>query len=299
MRETHSAKKLGAQDFPVVFRDEHCNIRAHLMKIISTAMSMRRMLSALSFFALTICMSFSQTKSVPHRDVLADSRQLVLVTTKNWDAVSGELRRFERKSSEESWREIGSLIKIVVGRTGLAWGMGLHSTNLVGPQKVEGDGKSPAGIFTLSSAFGFAPVEKMKSLKLPYLHVTDALECVDDVKSTRYNSIVDSSHIINPDWNSSEKMREDTEQYHLGVVVDHNTHPRIARKGSCIFIHVWKGDGSGTSGCTAMEKSEMKKFIHWLDASTKPVLVQLPEKEFRQFQTEWRLPEIKMTSDSK
>ncbi len=241
-------------------------------------------------------MSFSQTRLPANKDFLEKSRQLVLVTTENWDAVPGSLQRFERKDSNESWRKIGSPVAIVVGRSGLAWGRGLHPTNSTGPQKVEGDGKSPAGIFTLSSAFGFAPVKKMKSLKLPYLHVTDMLECVDDVKSLRYNSIVDRSHIINPDWNSSEKMREYTEQYHLGVVVDHNTLPRIASKGSCIFIHIWKGDGSGTSGCTAMEKSEMKELVQWLDASAKPVFVQLPEEEYLRLKTEWALPGTKATS---
>lgn len=280
------------EDFQLFFRTNICNIRAHLMKIISAANTMRPLTFAAIFFAMTICVSFSQTNSTTKKDVMENSRQLVLITTKNWDAVPGVLRRFERKNSEESWREVGSSVEIVVGRTGLAWGRGLHTTNPVGPQKVEGDGKSPAGIFELSSAFGFAPAEKMKSLKLPYLHVTDAIECVDDAKSLRYNSIVDHTHIINPDWNSSEKMWEYTEQYPLGVVVDHNVHPRIAGKGSCIFIHIWKGDGSGTAGCTAMKNDEMEKFIHWLDASMKPILVQLPETEFQKLQTEWRLPEI-------
>ncbi len=261
---------------------------------------MRRILLATMVFVLTSCIGFSQTKaaSSPSKDVLGNSRQLILVTTKNWDAVPGTLRRFERKNSEENWREVGSLIQIVVGRSGLAWGRGLHPTNSTGPKKIEGDGKSPAGIFHLSSAFGLAPASEMKSLKLPYLQVTGALECVDDVKSARYNSIVDKTHILNPDWNSSEKMLEIGEQYRIGIVVEHNTHPRIPGEGSCIFIHIWKGDGSGTSGCTAMEKSQLENMISWLDSKKNPVLVQLPESEFGTLQIDWHLPLLNTNSAS-
>ena len=132
-----------------------------------------------------------------------------------------------------------------------------------------------------------------RQLKLPYLQVTDAIECVDDVQSKRYNSIVDRNQIGEVDWKSFEKMLAIGEQYRLGLVVDHNVAPGIAGEGSCIFIHIWKGDGSGTSGCTAMGKSKMEKFISWLDASAKPVLVQLPEVEFRKVQTDWQVPQIK------
>jgi L,D-peptidoglycan transpeptidase YkuD (ErfK/YbiS/YcfS/YnhG family) len=267
--------------------------RNALMKITTAISLIRRLLLPAILFATTN-LTFSQSKPDLHKDVLTDSRQMVLVTTKSWSAVPGTLQRFERKSSKENWRAVGSPIEIVVGRNGLAWGRGLYAETNSAPQKVEGDGKSPAGIFRLSSAFGFVPANEMK-LKLPYLPVTEMLECVDDVKSARYNSIVDKSHIINPDWNSSEKMLEIGEAYRLGVVVDHNVSPRIPGKGSCIFIHIWKGDGSGTSGCTAMEKNEMEKFIHWLDAKANPVLAQFPKAEFQRLQSDLKLPAQKIS----
>ncbi len=229
------------------------------------------------------------------KDFFKNSRQMVLVTTENWEKVSGTLQRFERSDLAAEWRAASSPIKIVVGRNGLGWGRGLHEEIKTEPQKKEGDGKSPAGIFRLSSAFGFAPPDEMK-LKVRYLHVTDALECIDDINSVRYNSLVDNTHIFNSDWKSSEKMLAVGEQYRLGVVVEHNTDPRTSGKGSCIFLHIWKGDGSGTSGCTAMEKSEMEKLILWLDARANPVLVQLPEDEFLRVQSKWNLPSLKINS---
>ena len=246
------------------------------------------------FCSMAISNLFAQSKFAA--EPLKDSRQLLLVTTADWHQVSGVLRCFERKNVKASWREVGSKIEIVVGRNGIAWGRGLHPATTSEPQKKEGDGKSPAGIFKLSSAFGFAPASEMKRLKLPYLQLTDAIECVDDVPSKRYNSIVDRNQISGVDWKSSEKMLAIGEQYRLGIVVDHNVSPRISGQGSCIFVHIWKGDGSGTSGCTATEKPAMEKLLSWLDAKAKPVLVQLPEAEFRRLQTDWQLPKIKLNS---
>lgn len=256
------------------------------------------------FFVLTILLATTgAVLSLPDAGAAKwdkKSRQMVVVTSDGWDNVAGHLQRFSRASPETRWQSVGSPIAVVVGRGGLAWGRGLHPTNAAaGPQKREGDGKSPAGVFALSAAFGFAPAEDMQWLKLPYLHLTEALECVDDVNSLRYNSIVDNTHILDPDWNSSEKMRAIGEQYRLGVIVDHNTAPRLTGNGSCIFIHIWKGDDTGTAGCTAMEKRAMEQLIRWLDAKANPVLVQLPEVEFRQRKSAWRLLELKLRSNDK
>ncbi len=250
---------------------------------------MRKILLILAILVAWATDAFSQTNTVAAK---ADnySRQMVVVTTEDWGRVAGFLQRFEGQNDETPWLAVGSPIPVVVGRNGLGWGRGLHPSATDEPQKKEGDGKSPAGIFSLSSAFGFAPPEQMKFLRLSYLQVTDALECVDDVQSARYNTITDNTHILNADWKSSEKMLEVGEQYRLGMVVDHNMAPRAAGKGSCIFIHIWKGNGSGTSGCTAMAKEQLEKIMAWLDSGAQPVLVQLPKMEYQRLQTEWKLP---------
>jgi D-alanyl-D-alanine dipeptidase len=220
-----------------------------------------------------------------------DSQQLVLVITKDWNTVAGTLHRFERGETNSNWREVGAKFPIVMGRSGLAWGKGLHVlTNASGPVKHEGDGKSPAGIFRLSSAFGLAEPEKMSWVKLPYRHLSETIECVDDVKSVNYNSIVDRGQVKKMDWNSSEKMREIGEQYRLGVVVDHNTNPPENGDGSCVFIHIWKNAQTGTAGCTAMTSEKMEELLRWLDGKKNPVLVQLPEKEYQQLKGDWKLP---------
>lgn len=214
----------------------------------------------------------------PEKDYYKKSEQMVLVTTKDWNAFQGKMQRYERKG--KNWKAVGDEFDVVIGKNGLAWGKGLHESKNQEPVKREGDGKSPAGIFILSSSFGFASKEEAKWLKLPYTPVTESTECVDDVKSNHYNRIVDKFQVGDYDWKSSEKMLAVGEQYRWGIFVDHNTYPRTLGDGSCIFLHIWANSTTGTSGCTAMESKNMDTLLKWLDATKRPVLVQLTQDEY-------------------
>jgi D-alanyl-D-alanine dipeptidase len=222
---------------------------------------------------------------------LLRSRQMILVTTNGWDAVPGVLRRFERKGKGGEWSQVGAEALVVVGRNGLGWGAGLADAGAAaGPRKKEGDGKAPAGVFALGPAFGFAP-ERAAWLRLPYIPLTPSVECVDDTASRRYNLIVDRAAAGDADWNSSERMRS-VEGYRWGLVVRHNAAPPVAGRGSCIFLHVWAGPGSGTAGCTAMEEENLTELLRWLDPKKGPLLVQLPEGEHARLLDAWSLPAL-------
>src|SRR5262245_11255951 len=89
---------------------------------------------------------------------IAESRQLVIVITSDWNGVDGVMKLYERDSINNLWKVVSEKIPVVVGRNGMAWGKGLHGgARGEGPVKQEGDGRSPAGAFSLSSAFGYAP----------------------------------------------------------------------------------------------------------------------------------------------
>lgn len=216
---------------------------------------------------------------------LRDARQLVVVTVPGWTSVDGKMRRFERDSNADSWREVGVATAIVVGRTGLAWGRGLHPDVTGGPVKREGDGKAPAGIFTMGTAFGFAD---QLATRLPYLTLDGRTECVDDSESRFYNQIVDRQQAVPVDWSSSEKMRT-IDQYRMGVVVNHNT-PAEGGRGSCIFLHLWGNATIGTAGCTAMASESMSGLLGWLDPAHRPLVVQLPTSEYDRLKKSWSLP---------
>jgi L,D-peptidoglycan transpeptidase YkuD (ErfK/YbiS/YcfS/YnhG family) len=225
----------------------------------------------------------------PADDPLRGSRQLLLVLTDGWNGVDGTMQRFERSSGDGPWRPVGSVVPVVIGRTGLAWGSGVSSVQAPGPVKQEGDGKSPAGVFRLSTAFGQTP-DKPASWRLPYRYLSDDVECVDDARSASYNRLTTRRAEARADWSSSEKMWQEP-LYKWGIVVDHNASPVVRPAGgSCIFLHIWKGPGRGTAGCTAMEESALTMTIGWLAAKPAPLLVQLPRAEYERLKSAWRLP---------
>lgn len=244
--------------------------------------------------ALVSCLALSA--GVARAQVPADARQLVVVTTPSWTATDGTMQRYERARAGGVWRRVGAPVPIVVGRSGLGWGRGLHGAGVPGgigvagggPIKMEGDGRAPAGVFRLTEAFAYAPTATGLPLK-----IADAdLECVDDPASARYNEVIARPDA--PDYASHEEMRRGDDLYRKGVVVAHNdtTGPagRLAGRGSCIFLHQWAGADDTTSGCTAMAARPLDALVGWLDAARMPVMVQLPAAAHRALRRAWRLP---------
>ncbi len=199
---------------------------------------------------------------------IPNTKQLIVVTTKNWSTPSGILQRYEKES--KTWHKVGKAIDIKLGRNGLGWGIGLHTipkdAKII---KKEGDGKAPAGIFELKQAFGYFPFV----VDYPYEVYKATDHCVDDVNSKFYNKIVDSTK-VKVDYKSKEHMRFPKNYYKYGIVVNHNHIDEAGAKkgaGSCIFIHI---KSVPTAGCTVMREDEMKNIIEWLDLKSHPLLVQ-------------------------
>ena len=223
--------------------------------------------------------------------VLASVRQFLLVVAPDWEACSGQLQRFERRHTDGEWQAIGPAIAVTLGKSGLAWGRGLHP-QIAGPEKREGDGRAPAGIFAITGLFGSSAPDSpfAHAAKLPYLTATPDLKAIDDPASAYYNRIVDQSAVPQPDWTSCEDMLRSDERYAVGAVVAHNAEPPVPGAGSCVFLHVWAGEGVPTAGCTAMALADMSEIAGWLDASAAPLLVQLPQAEYAARRAAWGLP---------
>jgi L,D-peptidoglycan transpeptidase YkuD (ErfK/YbiS/YcfS/YnhG family) len=217
------------------------------------------------------------------------STQLVLVITRDWDANQGTLQTFRRESGQ--WVATKESFSISLGRAGSAWGVGLHDAQ-PGPQKREGDGRSPAGAFAIGPAFGYA---ERASFGIPYRAMTEFDFCIDVNDSPLYNRIVDARSVGREAVaQSTEPMRRDIHangdvRYQLGFVIQHN--PRnVSGQGSCIFAHLWGAPGQTTAGCTAMDEDAMRDLLGWLDDSAEPVFVLLPIDEYRRVAAAWGLP---------
>jgi hypothetical protein len=233
-------------------------------------------------------------------DAIAPSTQMVVVITSDWNAVEGRLQRFERANPRKKWKPVGEPAAVVVGKNGLGWGSGLIAVDdskilaASDPVKKEGDGRAPAGIFALSKAFGYAP-QPLRGWKMPYVNLTTSVECVDDTTSKFYNRVLDRATVA-PDWNSSEHMLRSDELYRWGIVVDHNANPPQPGGGSCIFLHIWRGAGQGTVGCTAMPQQQLESVLAWLDPERRPLLVQMPTAQYERLRKHWKLPDLKVSA---
>jgi D-alanyl-D-alanine dipeptidase len=248
----------------------------------------------LAIFVLSLAASACRVSAPTPAPIspIALARQLVVVTTPGWDSTTGRLRRFERAREGDAWRVVGSATPIVVGRTGLAWGIGFDAVSgaeASAPRKHEGDGRSPAGVFPLDTVFGFQPLAA--PIGLPFVSLTDQTDCVDDPSSTHYNTVVARDRVSRVDWSSAERMRT-IDQYKLGVIVGYNAAPPVPGRGSCIFLHIWAGPASTTAGCTALDVRELTALVEWLDAGRRPMLVQLTAREYQRLRGRWDLPEV-------
>ena len=228
------------------------------------------------------------------------SRQALVVQAETWDSTQATLQRYTkmadlgRPKGKSLWKPVGRPIVVVLGKGGLGWGIGVPNASLEAlgtpegtePIKQEGDGKSPAGIFKLGSAYGYA-ASPLSRMKWPYQVSAQDLRCVDDPKSSFYNQILPEKPKL---WDSAEVMRRSDVLYTWVLDVEHNKQPATPGKGSCIFLHVWRGETSPTVGCTAMAQKDLKKVLLWLDPKAQPLLIQLPKTTYQTLQTSWELP---------
>jgi L,D-peptidoglycan transpeptidase YkuD (ErfK/YbiS/YcfS/YnhG family) len=224
------------------------------------------------------------TAPVLQQPAPARVQQLVTAIPDNWTSTTATLQLWTRTAASP-WQRVGDSWTAVLGRTGSAWGTGMHADpKRPGPRKHEGDGKSPAGMFAIRAAYGYAPAA---TTRLPY-RPSDRLECVDDVRSPHYAQIVDPAGVTR-DWTSAEQMRRSDELYTWVVELAHNP-TRVRGDGSCIFLHVWSDATSTTSGCTAMPEATLAELVRTLDPSADPRYVLLPRAEYQALAVEWDLP---------
>lgn len=266
-------------------------------------------LCLLFFLLLPACQTTTPGTSVTSSDKamatartaspLADAHQLVLVVSQGFDVNQARLRRFER-AGQGPWLPVGDDVAVTIGRNGMAWGRGLYGGPPAGgPIKVEGDGRSPAGVYAFTTAFAYQPETLWKTPRMPMHRVTDQTVCVETINSASYNRIVDENTVAVRDWTGLDRMLRPDGLYRYGLMVAHNAPDTKPGAGSCIFFHLWRRPGAPTAGCTAMNEPAMQVILAWIDAAKKPVLVQLPQAELERLAPAWGAPELVTEAVSK
>ena len=225
--------------------------------------------------------------------LLQQQQQLITAITDDWQATQATLQLWQR-DDQGHWQTDGASWPGVIGKTGTAWGIGLHGNGVpalppgvaaTGTVKAEGDQRSPAGAFELGNAYGYAEGEQAK---LRYAAVGPSWRCVDDSASVHYNQVLDTQG-INVDWRSAEIMRRNDALYTLVIETKHNAVAQ-AGAGSCIFLHVWRDTQSPTVGCTAMPQDRLRWLLGKLDPAKRPAFVLLPRSVYAELAATWDLP---------
>lgn len=142
----------------------------------------------------------------------------------------------------------GLSIPVALGRSGIA------------ADKREGDGRTPAGRWRILALLyrpdhGPRPVSR-----LPARTIRPDDGWCDDRADRRYNRPV-TLPLGGARKVSHEKMWRDDTLYDLVLVIDHNQRPRIAGRGSAVFVHLARPGFKPTEGCVALRRADMKRLL--------------------------------------
>lgn len=226
----------------------------------------------------------------------ADTQQIIIGIAPDNNTSQATLSIHEKSNS--SWRQVGDAWRGRLGRNGLAWGIGLHPANLEGLKKIEGDGRSPAGIYRIGSdagfVFGYSPTIK-KLPSLPYKKITTRDLWVEDPNSPLYNRHILLTRDPQSTWEKDAQMRQNDHAHSLKLFIAHNQatskQRAIPNAGSSIFFHIWRDAGNKpTAGCTTMDEVKLKEMISKIDPSKKPIYILLSSADYKKYKASWKLP---------
>jgi len=129
-------------------------------------------------------------------------------------------------------------------------------------KKIEGDKKTPRGIYKIGNIYFRKDRIKKFETKLKMLPITKNLGCGDDVNDKKsYNKISK----INKKFNHEKLYRKD-HKYDLLIPIKYNS-KRVTGKGSCIFIHL-TNNYKPTAGCIALKKNDFLIMLKIINKKT-------------------------------
>lgn len=199
--------------------------------------------------------SFSQTVEINkkellnivknHKQDLDTVQQLLLVINDSDTSYKAFLVALEKRNKK--WKIKFQPMMASIGRNGFA---------LPG-EKVEGDGKSPTGVFALGQLFSY---ENKVNTSLPFIQTAGDDKWIDDTNHVDYNKYIKG----NTTATSFEHLHLSDIYYKYCMVIEYNTNPVVKGKGSAIFFHVADANYKPTAGCVAIKETDMNKILSWL-----------------------------------
>jgi L,D-peptidoglycan transpeptidase YkuD (ErfK/YbiS/YcfS/YnhG family) len=146
----------------------------------------------------------------------------------------------------------GRTIPVTLGRGGIL------------ANKREGDGATPAGRFRLRRVWWRHDRLLRPATALPAQRIGPDLAWCEDPADRRYNRPFRRSAN-----ESGDRLWREDGLYDLIVEIDHNTRPRVAGRGSAVFLHVARLDRGPTAGCVAMAAKDLRRLLSRLSPRTR------------------------------
>jgi L,D-peptidoglycan transpeptidase YkuD (ErfK/YbiS/YcfS/YnhG family) len=151
------------------------------------------------------------------------------------------------------WLTAGSFcVPVALGRGGIR------------ANKREGDGATPRGRFGLVRLWWRPDRGPRPRTLLPVRPIRPDDAWCEDPTDRRYNRPI---RLLPGE--PGDRLRREDHLYDLIVELDHNTRPRIAGRGSAVFIHVARPGFRPTAGCVALNVKALRSLLNCLSPRTR------------------------------
>ena len=134
-------------------------------------------------------------------------------------------------------------------------------------KKIEGDNKTPKGLYTLGPLYYRKDRLPKLSTKLKKIHIMKNFGWCDDVKSKFYNKPIKININVR-----HEKLYRNDKKYDLLIPIEYNFKRPKKNKGSAIFLHL-TSNYKKTQGCVAIKEKDMLILLNLINKKTKIKIV--------------------------
>jgi L,D-peptidoglycan transpeptidase YkuD (ErfK/YbiS/YcfS/YnhG family) len=149
----------------------------------------------------------------------------------------------------------GLTIPVALGRGGIL------------ANKREGDGGTPRGIFHPRKLWWRADRHPRPRTHLPAHAIRLEDAWCEDPNDRHYNQPIRLTR-----EEGGDRLTRKDHLYDFIVEIDHNTKPRVAGRGSAVFLHLARENFGPTAGCVSMTPSAMVHLLRRLGPKTRIVI---------------------------
>ena len=148
----------------------------------------------------------------------------------------------------------------------LAWPVALGRGGILA-NKREGDGGTPRGIFRAVRLWWRSDRYPRPTTALPTRRITPLDAWCEDPADRHYNRPMRREA-----EKAGDRLRRNDHLYDFIIEIDHNTRPRVAGRGSAVFLHLARPGLAPTAGCVAMTEQQLRQLVKKISRETRIII---------------------------